>query len=491
MEDVWDECFGASSDQPRLANHRPLSADATVDELALRPFYDHHGKPIDVPSPSCSCTNSQGGAASLLFVDFPPYFAGPIELARVEEFGGSRGFVALRDVNPGELLLAETPLLAWSDDEPRTALSILQPLLRRPDLKIALCALKHLHPQTTDDVGGHLAHLSEVYAITVSELIPLWHVAVEQGRAPRRSEHDIQWELLRLCIAVQWNAYNMGLFLHASIFNHGCTSRVNCDKRDAPSPDGTVLSEVRATRKILRGEQCFISYVHPLELSRTAVAERLRQFDFGCDCTYDELFYATPKIVSDFAGGKSPNLTTSGDIDIDAMTRVLEKEAQAQLRRAAFMIENGSIDASVQVIRNVLSNLSEVCGKRHLAVAHARRLSISSLRQSLQRVSNEADRAVTVSVSLTLLENALELWYTQRQILGCFHPECVITIEDIGLAINHLLVTDRNALFNAYPMWSTFRLASIASARAFYLHSHIAALYKTSPTNSNSNVIGN
>ena len=40
---------------------------------------------------------------------------------------------------------------------------------------------------------------------------------------------------------------------------------------------------MRATRAIRRGEACLICYLQPLELTRAARAERLLQFDFGCE----------------------------------------------------------------------------------------------------------------------------------------------------------------------------------------------------------------
>ena len=40
---------------------------------------------------------------------------------------GGRGFLASRDVQPGELLLVEAPLLAWSEEDTHEPL----PMLRR------------------------------------------------------------------------------------------------------------------------------------------------------------------------------------------------------------------------------------------------------------------------------------------------------------------------------------------------------------------------
>ena len=76
-----------------------------------------------------------------------------------------------------------------------------------------------------------------------------------------------------------------------------------------------------------------------------------------------------------------------------------------------------------------------------------------------------------------LLECALELWYTQRLLLGPLHPECAQTLHAIGSAMQALLASAPQRLFQDFPQWATPALASKAEQRALQLHLAIAALY--------------
>ena len=55
------------------------------------------------------------------------------------------------------------------------------------------------------------------------------------------------------------------------------------DKAGVRDSAGRMVSAVRATRAIRQGGACLICYLHPLQLTRAARAERLEQFDFGCE----------------------------------------------------------------------------------------------------------------------------------------------------------------------------------------------------------------
>ena len=81
------------------------------------------------------------------------------------------------------------------------------------------------------------------------------------------------------------------------------------------------------------------------------------------------------------------------------------------------------------------------------------------------------------SAWLLLLEHALALWATQRDLLGPLHPEGALTLHDIACAIRALLARDARALYAAHPQWSSADAASRAEQRAEELHRAIAALY--------------
>ena len=91
---------------------------------------------------------------------------------------------------------------------------------------------------------------------------------------------------------------------------------------------------------------------------------------------------------------------------------------------------------------------------------------------------DEADAGV--EALLLLLESSMELWRTQRGLLGPLHPECAVTMHDIGHALGALLARAPRALFARHAgVWDSPHTAGHAERRALELHAQIAALYDT------------
>ena len=61
-------------------------------------------------------------------------------------------------------------------------------------------------------------------------------------------------------------------------------------------------------------------------------------------------------------------------------------------------------------------------GKGEFATAH--RTAVAGLKRKLFGASSPACGADAADATLLLLQCALELWYTQRLLLGPLHPEC-------------------------------------------------------------------
>ena len=82
-------------------------------------------------------------------------------------------------------------------------------LLRAPDRATRLEALSRLHPERLDGLDG-LPRLRAMHQRTVEALLPLWPA----DAAPRQEASGVRDSLLRLCLVVQWNGFDSGLFLH-------------------------------------------------------------------------------------------------------------------------------------------------------------------------------------------------------------------------------------------------------------------------------------
>ena len=113
-------------------------------------------------------------------------------------------------------------------------------------------------------------------------------------------------------------------------------------------------------------------------------------------------------------------------------------------------------------------------GERHLAVARVRRELLAAIRLQLE----ESGAPPSAPSLLALLESALELWRTQRALLGPLHPNCAGSWHEVGASIGGLLARAPRALFARYPgVWDTPAAASHAQRHALELHRGIAALY--------------
>lgn len=543
-DSIWDECFGespagGSNVREAPAAPAPAKRQKALDDLAaaLAPFADADGNVVVVPPCPTPSTASAEYPIRELWHDEPPLFVGPIALKVYPDAG--RGFAATRDIQPGEILMVEAPLIAWPGVE-RGALPLLSAVLRSNERERLLAALGRLHPESLDSVATDtLAALAEENEGTIGELLPLYreHVATARGDASDRLM------LLRLCLAVRWNAFDSGLFLHEAIFNHAPARSANADKAAVLSalPSGVdgVVSVVRATRSISRGSQVLISYLQPAELSYASSCARLRQFDFGMERIPRHPEWDCPPRVGagGAAGGlmgQAPTQTpgrdagdaggggqaeeareAAADLDAaDAATRALEEEASTGIRLA---MRRRDLSTGMEAADRAIECLVEQMGGRHLSVACARRELISALRRRLEARTLETATADDVPASesyagaqpreagrqsaggdkgsgersergsegdvraraLTcMLEHSLELWYTQRALLGPLHPDCAQTMHDISTALEALLSTASRSLTERFAsLWGTPALASRAHGRAKQLHEGIATLY--------------
>jgi len=153
----------------------------------------------------------------------------------------------------------------------------------------------------------------------------------------------------------------------------------------------------------------------------------------------------------------------------DDALRALEDVATASLKAA---LQLAAPRAAVAAARAAVASLVEDCGERHLAVATLRREALVGLRRRLSGQDKD-----TADAMVLLLECAVELWYTQRLLLGPLHPECAQTLFDIGVTIQRLLATAPQLFFRLFPHWGSPLLAAKAEQRALQLHAHIVALY--------------
>ena len=226
MDDGWD-CFGeapADAPPPKLAHPPPSHAADAAAAAAVALF-----EGVDVPEPPPAPDRAAQGSGSVsLWPDAPPLYTGPVRLVEDDGVGG-RGFVAERDVRPGELLLLEAPHLTWSEAHAQEPLPMLRAVLESAQAAALLRAMAQLHPVALTPALRHA--WGATHAQAVGLLLPGF-----RALRPELGEMEASTELLRLCLTLQFNGFAAGLFLHQAIFNHGCAAEANCDKV-APNPN--------------------------------------------------------------------------------------------------------------------------------------------------------------------------------------------------------------------------------------------------------------
>jgi hypothetical protein len=274
-------------------------------------------------------------ATSHLWPSAPPRYIGPLKLVEHDvSVGGGRGFVAARDVRPGELLLAEAPFVHWSQQSmslpgsdstqdnatERSHKEVLWAgmcaILSRADREHVLSNVQLLHPVRLSDLTDEeLSYFHKLFDHHIAAFL-----VDPQSVSMYRLNDLVPDVLLRLLVALQCNGFSSGLYLHLAIVNHACMP--NCIKFTPASGNlfyhfcqkhcrfallklcelgaGNGCSEIRAITHIAAETPITICYLNPLEQS---VARRQHilstQFRFECRCQrcLNESTFASPSHV--------------------------------------------------------------------------------------------------------------------------------------------------------------------------------------------------
>jgi len=126
---------------------------ASSKRNALAPFADANGDQVVVPPRLTAAADVNTADALCVWPEHPPRVVGPIAVRQIP--GSGRGFVAARDISPGQVLIWEQPFVPWPSAE-HEPLSLLQSVLRRSavERRVALAALSRLHPMELRSVSA-------------------------------------------------------------------------------------------------------------------------------------------------------------------------------------------------------------------------------------------------------------------------------------------------------------------------------------------------
>lgn len=276
----------------------PLFARATPTAPAAGPSPDFVAA---APPFRSSFEDQRARTASLPWPDRPPSYLGPMELSTdlVDE-GGGRGYVASRDLPPGTCVLIEEPLVeGWSREQRgrRLGLESVRHLLEGDSAGCVVGCMEELHPrkervdrafraERSEDgsssaeidlldriqivnvisrIEGDASHLEEAKALAV--------YAKKRNIANSDGTPLCERDITRLLLALRYNGFDSGLYLHFAMFNH--SEDPNCLKFRPAAPEGggeqqtnrpegggaLRYSEARTTLWVRKGEALTLHYV--------------------------------------------------------------------------------------------------------------------------------------------------------------------------------------------------------------------------------------
>jgi hypothetical protein len=215
----------------------------------------------------------------------PPLYIGPIACISSLEYGGGREFVAARDLEPGTLILVEEPALEWPQDQIGSELGLtsVYHILEQDNAQKILHDLEDFHPTkvAVDEfkagdvqIRGMIENLERKYFEALPSLVDLAKV---KRFANRDGTTLTVRDIVRLLLALRYNGFESGVYLHLAMINH------NCYPNSVKFFPTHSFSEVRTTRHVKAGEALTISYL-PTIMSHASRRHHLWEqhfFDIG------------------------------------------------------------------------------------------------------------------------------------------------------------------------------------------------------------------
>ncbi|KAI2511466.1 SET domain-containing protein [Fragilaria crotonensis] len=215
----------------------------------------------------------------------PPLYIGPIACVSSLEYGGGREFVAARNLEPGTLILVEEPALEWSQDQIGSELGLtsVYHILEQDDAQKLLHDLEDFHPTkvAVDEfkagdvqIIGMVENLEVKYVEALPTLVDLAKV---KKLVNRDGSTLTVRDIVRLLLALRYNGFESGVYLHLAMLNH------NCYPNSVKFFPTNSFSEVRTTRHVKAGEALTISYL-PTIMSHASRRHHLWEqhfFDIG------------------------------------------------------------------------------------------------------------------------------------------------------------------------------------------------------------------
>lgn len=474
----------------------------------------HESAEIATKAIASSSINTDRGVHDLSYLNewentWPdPMYKGKILLVSPLPVGGGRGYVATEPIPPGALVLVESPMITWPEEQLGKELGIIsvKHLLEHPNASQLVHDLEDFHPTKnqvdewnetqdgTEKVGNEeneqiskmMGYLLVEYSFpTEGEcegqksqqkargLLNLVELARRLGIRSRDGSEFRSTDILRLLLALRYNGLESGVYRHVAMLNHD--DYPNCSKF-LPT-NGKSFSEVRTTRLVQKGETLTISYLPRIvsHASRRKILWEQHRFDIGVEhlkgARYKmELIGKSLPASPIYGGFVDPTLTDR----IESTTEDLEKMFSE--------IENteSSFDTAKALEQTLLelykASVEQLQNPNHILLIPILSLHIEICAFVLKDPSLPNSNQVGVLSRQTF--SGYDLLPLQKELLGSDHFALARTSLDLAECISQLLSRSPKSLFELnVPSMSTFGDWSKFEHTTRKEHERIKALY--------------
>lgn len=415
----------------------------------------------------------------------PPLYIGPITCVYSKEYGGGRGFVATRDLDPGTLILLEEPVIEWPKEQIGAELGIVSifHILEQESAQKLLHDLEEFHPTkiAVDEFKTGDVQIKDMVEKLENELRDDLPALVDLAKVKCLSNHNgaalDSRDMVRLLLALRYNGFESGIYLHLAMLNHD--SYPNSVKF---VPTNT-YSEVRTTRHVKAGEALTISYL-PNVMSHASRRNHL----------WDQhLFDITGDVpdqykVLELVGGSIPKSSTEKR-DVSSVTSRIESTICALdghfREMSALLLENRSTENPVWEEAKALELASlelyteakaQLQNDRHVLLIPCLRLHLDLC--DLIQIGRVLTPNQQVSLLFRIVTSCSKLIELQTLVYGKDHFDLARTYNELSQALAELLSTaPRKLVSQCFDGLDSVAACSTAEAKARKSFQRIRALY--------------
>ncbi len=421
-----------------------------------------------------------------------PLYKGKILLSNLP-VGGGRGYVATEAIPPGTLILVESPMIEWPEEQLGKKLGMIsvKHLIEHTNSNQFLHDLEDFHPtkekvdglqgsgcvDDTDDehiqITKMMNLLRKEHSVSpdenvegsenqekAQELVDLVKVAEKLGVCSRDGKSLTSTDIIRLLLVLRYNGLESGVYRHVAMLNHD--DHPNCAKF-LPT-DGKAFSEVRTTRLVKKGESLNISYISRTvsHATRRKTLWEQHRFDIGVKHLkgdrYKMELVGRSLPPSPIYGGSEETLTDR----IERTTEDLQK-MQAEIEVTP---ESPESQETAKALEQTLLELYKASVEQLQNASHILLVPILKLHIEICAIVLK-DGSLTKSNQLGVLArqtmSGYDLLPLQKALVGPDHFDIARTSLDLAECIAQLLSRSPKALYdlklpsmNDFAAWSKF-----------------------------------